>query len=159
MRRSPDLRAMHASMLLSHAAKWGGSNDAMFEFARKVAWSGSNPSGAAVVLVQAHEYAFEQVEPFSEASKSYWRQMSVRGDVMAADDACRSGGLRGMNGVAVRQWLAYGLWRSGEFKRGRDHFEAIGKTRCARPWDQFNGRLINWLFGVHRKARKQCMRA
>lgn len=158
VRRAPELRAVYSSMMLSHASKWGGSDEQSLAFAREVIAESPLAGGAAVCLVEAHEYVYEQIAPFTDQKKAYWLAPQVRSDVVSADDVCARGGLTGMNGVRVRHWLAYGLWRVGEHGRAKVHFLELGKVPNDRPWGGFR-RGFNWLLSPYPKARRVCLRA
>lgn len=155
VRRQPTLRQAYSSALLTKAAKWFGTGPDCHEFARKHAASAPVGSCAAVLLVEAHEYTYEQMEPFSTQKGNYWMQASVVAEVCSANDLCGRSGLHGMNGIRVRHWLAYGLWRSGQNTTAAEHFRHIGRAWNERPWGGLR-RGFNWLLNPFGKARRQC---
>lgn len=158
LRRAPSLRAVYSSMLLSHTPRWGGSDEQSVEYARNVANTAPPESGAAVLLVEARYYESEFMLSISVQGKAFWKRPEVRSDILTADEKCREGGLAGMNGIRNRHWLAYGLWRLGETRLARPHFEAIGNARNERPWAGLR-RGFNWLFSPFGKARRVCLKA
>lgn len=157
-RRAPSIRATYSSMLLSHASKWGGSDEECLDFARQTMASAPPECGAAVLVVEAHYYLYEQLTPMSEEYKAYWKSPMVRNEVLMADDVCLRSGLNGMNGVRNRHWLAYGLWKCGERLRAKAHFQELGRASNEWPWGGFI-RGFNWLFNPYPYARRGCMRA
>ncbi|MFA6046489.1 MAG: hypothetical protein WC718_16005 [Phycisphaerales bacterium] len=154
VKRVPALRALYSSMLLSHSSKWGGSDEEMFQFARH--WTSQGAS--AVLLIEAHYLACEQLELFSDARKGYWLRPDVLSDVLEADQSCQAECQMGMNGIYVRNWLAYALWKCAQPAKAKPHFQAIGKGANERPWRPVR-RGFNWLFSPWSKARKQALRA
>lgn len=156
LKRSPDLRAAYSSMLLVLTPKWLGSHDAMFDFARETCAQAPAESGASVVLVEAHYYTAEELDPFGPDVANYWRKPEVVSDVLVANERCSLSGFVGMPGIRLRQWLAYALWRSGQFQQARVHFEQIGSVSNYYPWRCMR---LSWLFGRFGKARRECMRS
>lgn len=157
-RRQPGLRACYSSMLISKAARWGGSADQQIEFARTWADKAPASSGAAVLLVHAHDMVSEDTTDTSQAAAAYWQRPSVVSDVTAAHEASSALPKESINTVYVRQWLAYGLWRCGKPALAKLHFQAVDKGFNDMPWYPFR-RGFNWLFSPLRKARKESLRA
>lgn len=155
MKRAPTLRQAYSSALLTKSGKWFGSAADCHEFARSCAAKAPAGSCASILLIEAHEYTYEQMEPLSAHRKNYWTQPATVAEVVSANDACKRSGLFGMNGTRVRHWLAYGLWRCGQKQLAAEHFQQIGKIWNERPWGGMR-KGFNWLFNQYGKARRQC---
>lgn len=158
VQRCPDLRSAYSSALLTVSDSWYGSQEEMFEFARRYGAPGGAAPGAPVLIIEAHYYAFEGLPVTDPHRKTYWARLAVRDDVIAANDACTRQGFHGMNGLRTRHWLAYGPWKCGEHAAAAAHFEAIGGTWNQWPWGGLR-RGFNWLFNSFGRARRQCARA
>lgn len=157
VRRQKGLRAMYSALMVSKAARWSGSSEEQLAFAREWAQRTPPTSCVAVLVVRAHDMAFEDGD-FGPDPNKYWRQMSVVSDILAANDACAKVPLEGVHGAFVRQYLAYGLWRCGQFALAKPHFQAVGKGFNDSPWYPVR-RGFNWLFSPLRKARRESLRA
>jgi len=158
LKRPPALRQTYSFMLLAKTPKWGGDENDMFAFAREHAEHAPPESGAAVLPVEAHFHTFEQIDPFTPERAQYWRRPAVRDEVLVANDRCTRGGLAGMNGVRNRHWLAYALWRAGEFTMAHEHFKHLGAARPEAPWGGMRAGF-NWLFSPLKRARRESRKA
>lgn len=155
VKRQPTMRAAYSSALLTHSNKWFGSRDKMFSFAREHAASAPRESGAAVLVIEAHQYVFEAFALSNERRKTYWLDPSNKMEVTGANEAAKLSGLHGMNGIRNRHWLAYGLWRAGERAAAAEHFAHLGNTWNQWPWGGYRTGF-NWLLNSFGRARKQC---
>ncbi|MBL0868991.1 MAG: hypothetical protein IBJ18_00250 [Phycisphaerales bacterium] len=156
VRRQPTLRAIYAAMIIAKSVRWGGSPGDQLDFVREWAPKAPSSSGVAALIVLAHDMTWEDGD-LSNNAKAYWLQSSVVSEIVLADETCRSLPLEGTHGTYIRQFLAYGLWRCGQFSLAKPHFQAIGNGFNERPWFRFK-RGFNWLLGPLRKARRECLR-
>lgn len=127
--RAPTLLSAHRAMLNAHCAKWGGSDEAMFAFARRHAVASPE---LRVLLPLAHIEAFIGIDDL-EQRRAYARQPQVRAEVEAAFTRFREGGdataLRnGANAFAFQFLLAKDL------KRAEQAFELTAGFVAPTPW-------------------------
>jgi len=150
-RRDPTVRAAYSAMTLSRTASWFGSNQECIEWAHEHALSAPRGHGIPAILIEAHWWCSQMTD------ESHWKQPRVQADVFAANEACNAEGYRGMNGVRTRHYLAFGLWKCGNYSAAKTHFRELGEVCNQWPWGgaRFANRWLNPFF----KARKQCRKA
>lgn len=157
-KRSPGLRVLHSLMLQQKCAKWGGSDEEMFDFARRHAMDAPPGSGLQVLIAEAHLERYYPLRLDDPERKGYF---ALHADELAeAGRACFAPGTgcTGMNAVRNHNWFALTLWYAKRPAEARPHFEVIGSAPNILPWGLFVW-WIDWLLNPFRRARKQCMRA
>jgi len=134
-RRWPWHQEAHRLMVQGLAAKWGGSNEAMFGFAREAHAHAPEGLGVHTVLAEAH------IEGWMDADQdnTYWERPGVREDIMAAADSYLYSSRRVMTPreVGNRSIFAYCFWKLGERECLREQLGIIGDTLTV-PWTLFS---------------------
>lgn len=134
-RRWPWHQEAHRLMVQGLAAKWGGSNELMFGFARNAHAQAPEGLGVHTALAEAH------IEGWLDANQddAYWRRPEVRDEVLAAATSY----LYSPRYVATpramrnRNIFAYCFWELKERDRLREQLEAVGET-ITWPWTMFS---------------------
>ncbi len=133
-RRRPWHQEAHSMLLQGLAAKWGGSNEEMFGFARDAHAHAPEGLGVHTVLAEAH------VEGWMDADQDdgYWRRPGVREEVRSAAVAYLDAPRRVATPREVRNRnvFAFCYWKLGERDRLREQLEAVGDT-ITWPWIMF----------------------
>ena len=83
LEREPAHRRGHSEMLRALTAKWGGSHDAMFSFARDVADRSAGGSPLHTLIAEAHVERW-LVADTEDGDATYWHRPEVIDDVHAA---------------------------------------------------------------------------
>jgi hypothetical protein len=122
------------------AAKWGGSNEMMFDFARSVSSRAADGSGVHVLIAQAHFEAFQQ----SEDKDNYWKQAGVRDEIVGAARRCFTNPQETPRLVAYRNWFSYCLLQLNEPVLVREQFEAVDDI-ITPPWSLLADPIKVWV--------------
>ncbi len=153
-RRAPEHRYAHSQMLQCGCAKWGGSHEQMFEFARQ-AVAKSRPGGPLHVLVaEAHieRWLAEWSDVGEDEAAGYFAEPSVKAAISkAARDALEARFTPTHDTVRTRNFFAFGLWRCGERDAAAVQFDAIGPWVTLEPWS-YLGDAVQ----VFQAARREC---
>lgn len=162
IRRDPWNRDGHVSQLTSHCRKWGGSHEAMFDFARSVA--ATAPPGSPLHLLPvraACEWAlWEQDREYSGTAEEIdqrWRlDPTMQSDLDSAlhrwfhQPASRHG-----EWLADVNFLAYGLARTGRDADAAPVFASIGRYMAPVPWAWWDDKnSTSAFFRARRRARR-----
>lgn len=117
------------SMLQSLAAKWSGSHEEMFDFARTVSARAPDGSGAHVVIADAHmEFAGDD-----EAPDDYWSLPEVREEIIEAAHRCLDAPRVTPRTVELRGRFAFSLWLAGERVLLREQLAQMNNI-ITLPW-------------------------
>lgn len=152
VRRDPTVLANHDAALYTESPSWFGSEDAMMEFARRIAQTGPKGIGADMLIVEAHWMAT------LDSRNPRWKLPEVREEIVTADARNRQSPATGINLMRSHQWFAYGLWAIGEPALAKQRFAEIGNASIEHPWSSLRFGL-DAIFGEFKKARKACMRS
>lgn len=165
--RDPHHRLGHAMRLTGLCRKWGGSHEAMFEFARQAAASAPAGSLLGGLIAQAHaerwmyaagmaESAQDDPQWFGKASR-YFQDPAVRQELIAAwDRSLGSPAFRDTPLAAqARNWFAFCFHQAGEKARARAALEPLGRRFLHVPWSWLGkGKGDTWR--VASEARAAC---
>lgn len=133
-------RAAHNHMIQALAPKWGGSNDAMFEFARHVTATAPEGSAVHVVIAEAHieRWLWTLVgdQADSDAANRYWSRPGVRDEVVEAAE--RSVLSPHYQRTARYPWdhqlYAFAFWMTDRYDLAATMFERVGDVVSEFPW-------------------------
>lgn len=132
--RCPWHQEAHRAMIQGLAAKWGGSTEEMFEFARDVSVRAPDGWGVHTVLAEAHIEGWLE----AEQKESYWQRPGVRAEILAA--AARSIDVPHPRDSPWtrrnRNQFAFCYYRLKEHDRLSREFALIGPT-VTSPWTLF----------------------
>jgi hypothetical protein len=133
----------HTCALQYLAAKWHGSHEEMFGFARSAA--AAAPPGSPLVLLplQAHvEYVLYESDRGERPAppELYWGAPERQADLDQALARWRPGDLRSLQ-MRDRSPLACALGLSGRLREAADQFEAMGHRVHEYPWYYLPGKL------------------
>jgi hypothetical protein len=133
--RHPWHQAAHRSMLQGLAAKWGGSNELMFEFARDTHAHAPEGLGVHTVLAEAH------VEGWLDADldDGYWKRPGVREEIMSAAERYLYSPQRVVTPRELRNRnvFAFCFWKLQDRDRLREQLACIDGT-ITTPWTLFS---------------------
>ena len=138
--RHPRHRSAHNQMLQALTAKWGGSHDLMFNFARDAAGKSPEGNGMHALVAEAHierNLAFRLSEPPDrEGFEQYWRRPKVAEEIdAAANRSVLSSKFRSYARAAFdRNLFAYCFWMGDNFGPAARLFEQLGDTNSDYPW-------------------------
>ncbi len=131
------------SYLSANCAKWGGSHEDMFGFARAVAASTKAPGYMQSILCVAHTERWLYAAVFQDdddddklEADDYFNDPTVIAELEAADDKFtfqNEGQIWGFDLIAANEF-AYIWSRVGNFKRAKRHFDAIGYSIGDGGW-------------------------
>lgn len=137
-KRDPENYRAHALMLMYLTKKWGGSHDAMFDFARDVAERVDEGSDLGALVIEAHieRWLYFRFDDDREGELQYPRSADVQRECMEAFRRSvgsprlrsRSSSIRGLNSAA--------FWFFVENNPAalREALEPIGKAFSDHPW-------------------------
>lgn len=124
----------------SLCAKWFGSHEEMFAFARSVC-ADAGPGDLRHRLIPASH--FERALEFREdhaSQEAYRRSREAQDEIIAAAEASvfwPDFGTTAQHVLTVN-WFALGLAYFGQAARARSLFESIGQSPTLWPWEMFN---------------------
>ncbi|HWE62224.1 MAG TPA: hypothetical protein VHB98_10985 [Chloroflexota bacterium] len=129
-RRYPHHPQACQQILQAVAAKWGGSHELMFEFARGV--SARAPMGSAVhaVIPEAH-YEFWAAE--KDDQKGYWQRPDVRSEILEASRRCFTNASPAPRTVLAGNMFAFTYLLMGEATLLSEQFDQTGGI-VTEPW-------------------------
>lgn len=154
--RDPSIVANHSSALYSESQWWFGSDESLMALARRIAATAPSEIQPATLLIEA--YKLRWTDDNGSQPSSRWKEPQTRADVIAADDHFNAHAENGICSMRARQWLAYGLWATGDFDRARPHLEAIGTAQNEHPWHRLRFRLDRFI-GAYASARRACLKS
>ena len=138
-RRDPWNLFACVDMIQVTAKKWGGSHEAMFEFARSA--SAHVPEGSSVhrVIPGAHIEKWMDLRSSPEAAQRYFRQAEVRSEInSAAAKSIRSANFRdSLTSWATRNCFAFCFYRMGDVTAAKEQLQLVG-PRITHPWTMFS---------------------
>ncbi len=129
-RRSPWHAWACQQVIQSVAAKWGGSDELMFEIARGISARAPEGMDAHVVIADAYFEAWDRDD------KDYWERPEARTEILEAARRCLSAPHVTPRTVLVRNAFAFCFWQLGERDLLREQLEQIGDIMTT-PWDRF----------------------
>lgn len=153
VRRHPPHYGAHVRFLQATAAKWGGSHDAMFAFARESAARLPEGALARVVVPKAHleRWLFDAARGGGAPIGAALDQPAVRAEIRAA-------WMRSLGGAApapavrlfhARNDFAFALWQCGDRERAAKELGALGGRISASPW-RYAGKPEEAFAAAHR---------
>jgi tetratricopeptide (TPR) repeat protein len=138
-RRDPWAVWAHLMMLQLLTQKWGGSHEAMFDFAR--ATSAAAPKGSLVhrVIADAHVERFLYLAAWEKDEKganNYFRRDDVKREIydMAERSVWAAEYQPSKRAAMDRNVFAFCFSLMGDSKAARREFEAIGPVVTRQPW-------------------------
>ena len=146
---APHHLELHRQMLQGLCAKWGGSDEAMFEFARSVAGAAPDSAGLAELVATAHVEAWLE----AQGSGDHWRKPGVAEELQQA--AARLGSDLPPNryNVTGRNMLALVWWKSRDKAAFLAAVTAMDGVVTDWPWEMWP--KIGTPVGVVRYAWQQ----
>ena len=133
-------RFAHNQMLQGLTAKWGGSHDTMFGFARRASERAPEGSGLHSLVAEAHvernvAYMFSQ-PPDRQGFEEYWRRPKVVEEVRAAAErSVLSPAFTEYARAAFdRNLFAYCFWMADLVDDAAPIFAALGDVVSDYPW-------------------------
>ncbi|MBV9096541.1 MAG: hypothetical protein JO079_00665 [Frankiaceae bacterium] len=130
--RAPHHLELHRQMLQGLCAKWGGSDDAMFAFARSVADAAPDATGLAELVATAH------VEAWLEANAGdYWRRPGVKEELQHAAARLGTNVPPDRYQVTGRNMLALIWWKSRDNAAFDSAVTAMGGMVTTWPWEMW----------------------
>jgi hypothetical protein len=135
--RDPTHRRGHTEMLRALSAKWGGSHDLMFQFARQTAGRAQAGSSLFGVIAEAHVERW-LVADRDGADAGYWRRDDVVGEIRAAAAASveHPGFPTTPLAVVDRSTFAFCFASMGDWAAARRQFQAM-TVPYRWPWGMF----------------------
>jgi hypothetical protein len=150
--RSPLHLQAYAAALVSVAAKWGGSNELMFDLARQ-ATSNPPPQSALpslIPLAHVERWLYHRMQDEMDLAKEYFRQPEVIREITAAH--ARYDGYSGaITGVRLANLFAFCFWKIGNRKLTRHELEKTGGIVVNSPW-HFQGNALEQYRGAWKWA-------
>jgi hypothetical protein len=137
LRRDLDSRAAYARRLVSLTAKWGGSDQAMFRFARDAAGKAALGSSLHILVAWAHleKWLGHAASGEAGAAFAYLRNEDVRREVLdARGKLFAAPAISPIFEMNDRNILAFCLWRCGEKATAGQELGAIGARISRVPW-------------------------
>jgi len=132
--RHPGHRAAHSQMLQGVAAKWGGSELLMFNFAREAASTSQAGSGLASILAEAHIEQWLSLD--GDEQVRYFERQDVLTELhQAADWSVRHPSWQPHPGwPRDHNLFAFCFALGDDFPAAAYHFQAVGDLVTASPW-------------------------
>jgi len=133
-------RGAHVEMIQSLAAKWSGSNEEMFEFARSASAQAPDGHSAHVVIPLAHLEKWLNLPRESDDGKTrqqqYFRGGAVSAEILrAADQSIRSPRyIRSRFTPSDRNIFAMCFWLMKDYPAQLEQMRQIGPLIQASPW-------------------------
>jgi hypothetical protein len=133
-------RSAHAEMIQAVAAKWSGSNEEMFEFARSASAQAPDGHSVHVVIPLAHLEKWLNLPRESDDGKvrqlEYFRGGAVAAEILrAADQSIRSPRyLRNRFTPGDRNIFAMCFWLMKDYNAQLEQMRQIGPLIQAVPW-------------------------
>ncbi len=133
-RRHPAHLRTHLQMLQYLCAKWFGSEEEMFAFARKAAAAAPPGSPLALAVVSAHIEQWLSLDAGEDGD--YFDRPDVRGELRtAADRSVRHPAFRRRPGwPAGHNALAFAFALGGDHTAAKEQFAAVGDLVTDWPW-------------------------
>jgi hypothetical protein len=136
--RHPHHWPAHAQMLLSLTAKWSGSDEDMFAFAREAA--AKSPAGGPLAGLVANAH-IEKWMWLDEAGPAYITRQDVRNELLAAarHSVLHPAYRDRPAWLAVPNAFAFALAVSGQAEAALRVFDMIGHRVTEYPWTYYHG--------------------
>jgi hypothetical protein len=155
IRRDPDNRSAHYRMLGALTAKWGGSHEAMFSFAREATAKAPPGSSLHVMVPQAHieRWLAYALEKDNRGFAQYLRRPEVKQEILTARERfVQAAPAAPAFAAGEHNILAFALWKCGEQALAGEEIKAIGANLARLPWS-LRGNPAT----VFAKARAECL--
>lgn len=144
----------HQAMLTVLCAKWQGSHEEMFRFARETASTAPPETGLASLVADAHVELWLALERDADDSQGYLRRPEVVADLHAAAGASirhpayrrRPGWQGDLNRFATAFWLAE------QYDPAAEIFDVLSDLCGHRHWQYVSGNPA----AAYAKARAEC---
>ncbi len=134
----PHYRLAHSRRLYSLCAKWGGSHEAMFKFARDARNTAPDGSLLHGIIAEAHieRWLACYMERDEERGRQYFTQKSVQAELEDAwQHSLRSRALMKTKRINEdRNRFAFCFHMTGEKAKAKEEFRAIGPNVTEFPW-------------------------
>jgi hypothetical protein len=150
--RFPLSRAAHMNLLSMLCAKWSGSHEMMFAFARETAESAlaGSPLHATLAMAHVERWLFFSME--GEDDDLYFVDAEILGELFAVEDALFGSTYAGSpHEVADRNLLTFCYWLAGEYERALRQFAVLRGRVTLLPWCFFDEAPSAFAF-----AREEC---
>lgn len=151
----------HYEILQYKCAKWYGSHQEMWTFAREVVSAAPAGSPLCALVATAHaEHASalaceDNVTDPDKVESDYWKRSPVAGEIAKAFQKMHAAaGPLSPDRLAAYSEFAHALWRCGQYKLGAEAFAKLGDRLIAMPW-----RTELKAAKRFRQARRQCGQA
>lgn len=155
--RARSSRQPYSILLQKLASKWGGSEERMFEFARKSVARAAPGSTVHTLIVEAHlEAAATAARERGDSDfKPYFANAKVKEEIVGAARRCfQPGAYRpNMDSPWARQYFAFALWQAGAKVEAAEQLRVIGKSVALGPFRP--AYFLTSPFTLA-KARKEC---
>ena len=129
-RRYPFHARACQQMVQATAAKWGGSNELMLEFARSISARAPEGSPAHAVIPDALCEYWGEVH---EDEKDFWHRPEVRAEILEAAQRCFTNPQQTPYMVRARNSFAFAYLLLGEFALLAEQFDVTGGV-ITDPW-------------------------
>lgn len=150
---SPRHRAGHEQALQYLCAKWFGSPEEMFAFAREGTARARAGDALGLLIVTAHlEHAFTISQRSRGAAQKYLRSLQVRMEIAAAVDAWESGGPSPVGAAQAYNLLAYLGWFARDAAFARPYLARTAEHLSEWPWQYEGGDVAESHEAVRRWA-------
>lgn len=154
IKRAPHHRVAHSQMLQNLCKKWGGSHEAMFDFARAAAAKAPPDCALHTLIAEAHiERWLADDEATTRPGANYFTTPAVRNEIARAANAYFHGPAftATIDSVRNRNYFAFCLWLAGEREAAAEQFRAIGGWVSEYPWC-----LVGDPVRIYAKAAGEC---
>ena len=135
---APEHESAHHQYLQYLCAKWHGSDEAMFGFARAVTATALDGSGVHDVIVQAHVEHHLQLDDRLERA-NYFALPAVRNEILAAAHKCVLSPVyhESRSTPKHRNLFAFAFFSMGERELARVQFDLFGESITSGPWNYY----------------------
>lgn len=147
----PNEFSAHTRLLQFYCRKWGGSDDAMFQFARDTIKRLPDGDPLHILIVQAHYEAYLGIMSVAHATRNrmaiaaavtYWQRPNVKQEILrsyrhyiGSSATVTVTAAQKSSLMTARNWYAYCLARTGEMEMTRRELLLIGRHPTKRPWN------------------------
>jgi hypothetical protein len=142
--RHPDNFIAHDAMLSKLSRRWGGSDEAMFDFVRRRAAEAPPGSDLPMLLFEAHLDVWSYIMSFdhdTQRALAYIGQPNVRQELHAAYARSLGGNCRvRASTIHYRNAAAFTFYLQQDLQRLRAELERIGQGFTEYPWIYNRGR-------------------
>ena len=164
IRRDPECWLAHLNMLVYLTAKWHGSNEAMYEFARNASARAPQGSDLHTLVIVAHIERWVGLELIAgqrKAAKTYVANPAVHNECVAAyERGLGSPSLRARTSTQLaRNYAAAWFYLAKDKPRLRHEIMAVGNAFTESPWHFFGAsgesgfrQASKWAFSLNART-------